>query len=149
MHRPPWWHTAVAVRSSINRIPLSVLGGLLCSVLLTGPSAAGSGLTWKLANPSTIVAYQVGKGVITVASVSIVSCDQVTLQATSTPFVYNFEVGTPKGVLCDVANAAPIAAYYQAGSPSKVTVNTKAGPKTIDVTLPPPQPASIGHLPFH
>jgi hypothetical protein len=130
-----------------KRIALYVMGSLLAAILPAAPASAS--MTWALANPSQIAAYQIGKGVITIASISVLGCETDGFVATGKPFVYNFEVGTPKGMLCLSQYWAPIAAYYQAGSPSTVTVNTKAGPRTINVTLPPPQSPAIGHLPFH
>jgi len=117
-------------------------------MLAASPSAALT-YTWKLATPATVVAYQVDKGVITIASASLVGCDMTELVPEATPFVYDFKVGWPKGVLCMAKQGAPIAAYYQAGSPSTVTVNTNGGPITVTVRPPPPAQPNIGHLPFH
>jgi hypothetical protein len=133
----------------MNRIVLLAIWGLLASVLAASPAAAIT-YTWSLGNPSKIVAYKVGGGVITIVS-AVVVCQATEILPHAKPFVYDFEVGTPKGILCAAGNAASIAAYYQAGSPSTVTVNTKAGAVTI--TVQPAPPALIlpptGHLPFH
>lgn len=126
-----------------------LVGGLLIS-LVASPSAAVN-LTWNLANPSQVAAYQVGKGVITVASAPQYACGNTELVPEATPFVYDYKVGTWKGVLCSASYVAPIAAYYQVGSPTTVTLNTKAGAVTVRVRLAPPTlaPPPVGHLPFH
>jgi hypothetical protein len=131
-----------------RQIALSVLGGLLASMLAASPATAFT-YTWALGKPSEIVAYQVGGGVITIAT-AVVSCKRTQLVLGKKPFVYDFEIGTPSGVLCAVgASGAPIAAYYQAGSPSTVTVHTKSGVVTVPVQPAPPESATTSHLPFH
>jgi hypothetical protein len=139
----------------MRRIALSVLGGLFASVLAASPSAAAITYTWSLGKPTQIVAYQVGNGVITLAT-AVVLCQPAKLVLDTTkPFVYDFKVGTAKGVYCawpalsPPPYTAPIAAYYQVGSPSSVTVHTKAGVVTVHVQPAPPTNPAIGHLPFH
>ena len=135
-------------KSSMRRIASFLLGGLLASVLAASPATAIT-YTWSLGTPSEIVAYQVGNGVITIAT-AVVSCKQTELVLDTKPFVYDFEIGTPKGVLCAWGvRGAPIAAYYQVGSPSSVTVHTKTGVMTVSVQPAPPTNPAMGHLPFH
>jgi hypothetical protein len=138
----------------MRRIALLLLGGLLVCVFMASPSAAIT-YTWNLGNPSKIVAYQVGNGVITIAT-AVVLCKPTELVLDTKPFVYDFKIGTAKGVYCawgalsPPPYAAPIAAYYQVGSPATVTVNTKAGAVTVPVLpAPPAPPPTTGHLPFH
>jgi hypothetical protein len=149
MRGPTRWSYAGAVKSGMRRIALFVCGGLLAASLNASPSGAFT-YSWKPANPSALVAYQVGKGVITIASANLLTCQKSVLNAEATPFVYDYKVGSPSGgVLCLAQSAAQIAAYYKPGSPSTVTVNTKSGAVTVTVVAPPPSQASIGHLPFH
>jgi hypothetical protein len=138
----------------MRQLALSVVGGLLASVLAASPATAIT-YTWSLGKPSEIVAYQVGGGVITVAT-AVVACKQTALVLDNTkPFVYDFNIGTPKGIFCGwgltgpSAYRAPIASYYQTGSPSTVKVHTSTGIQTVNVQPAPPTQASIGHLPFH
>ncbi len=138
----------------MRRIASILLGGLLASVLAASPATAIT-YTWSLGKPSQIVAYQVGNGVITVAT-AVVLCQPIKLALDTTkPFVYDFKIGTAKGVYCSwpalspPPYTAPIAAYYQVGSPSSVTVHTKTGVMTISVQPAPPSNPAIGHLPFH
>jgi len=132
----------------MRQIALSVLGGLLASVLAASPSGAFT-YTYKLANPSQVVAYQIGSGVITIAT-AVVVCQPTELVLDKKPFVYDFKIGTAIGVLCGLGpHTATIAAYYQAGSPSTVTVNTKAGAVTVTVQPAPPVSPTTSHLPFH
>ncbi|HME81904.1 MAG TPA: hypothetical protein VKF82_07485 [Candidatus Eremiobacteraceae bacterium] len=128
----------------MKRIAILLLGGLLVT-LDASPSGAWT-YTWKLANPSSIVAYQVGKGVITIASAS--ACPPSELVPESTPFAYDFKLGSAKGLFC-LAGTGTIAAYYEAGSPSTVTVKTTSGTRTVPVAPVPPTNPAIGHLPFH
>lgn len=128
----------------MKRIALLLLGGLLVS-LDASPSAAFT-YTWKLAAPSSIAAYQVGKGVITVASAN--ACPPSELVPESTPFAYDFKLGSAKGLFC-LAGTGTIAAYYHAGSPTTVTVKTTSGTRTVPVQPVPPANPAIGHLPFH
>ena len=132
----------------MRQIAVSVVGGLLASVLAASPATAIT-YTWALGKPSEIVAYQVGGGVITIAT-AVVLCQPTKLVLDNTkPFVYDFKIGTTKGVLCAASYSAPIASYYQTGSPSTVKVHTSAGIRTINVQPAPPTQPSIGHLPFH
>ena len=132
----------------MRQIAVSVVGGLLASVLAASPAAAIT-YTWALGKPSEIVAYQVSGGVLTVAT-AVVLCQPTELVLHNTkPFVYDFKIGTAKGVLCAASYSAPIASYYQTGSPSTVKVHTSAGIRTINVRPAPPTQPSIRHLPFH
>jgi len=132
----------------MKRITLLVVTGCVVSLLNTSPSAAFT-YTWNLANPSQLAAYQIGKGVITVASAPQNACGPTELVADVKPFVYDYKVGSTKGVLCLASYVAPIAAYYQTGSPSSITVRTKAGAVTVPVVPAPPASPAISHLPFH
>ena len=132
----------------MKRIALCLSGGFLMCSLMASPSTALT-YTWNLANPSQIAAYQVGKGVITVASAPQNACGPTELVADVKPFAYEYKVGSRKGVYCLASYVAPIAAYYQAGAPSTITVNTKAGAVTVPVVPAPPASPAIGHLPFH
>lgn len=134
--------------SSVKRIALLLSGGLLLSSVMASPSAAFT-YTFALANPSQIVAYQVGGGVITVASAPVNACGPTKLVPHTKAFRYDYEVGSTKGVFCLSGYLAPMAAYYQTGSPATVTVNTKAGAVSVKVLPPPPISPAIGHLPFH
>jgi hypothetical protein len=137
-----------------KQIALSVLGGLLASVLAVSPATAIT-YTWALGKPSQIVAYQVGGGVVTVAT-AVVLCKQTELILDNTkPFVYDFKIGTPKGILCawgalsPPPYSAPIASYYQTGTPATVKVHTSTGIQIINVQPAPPESATTSHLPFH
>ena len=131
----------------MNRIALSLLCGLLVASVNATPLAASP--TWNLANPSTVVAYQVGSGVITIASTNLLTCQKSALLLTA-KYVYDYKVESPgKGILCMAQSSAQIAAYYQPGSPTTIKVNTKDGTVTITVTAAPPAQPSIGHMPFH
>jgi hypothetical protein len=134
----------------MRQIALTVLGGLLASVLAASPSGAFT-YTYKLANPSQVVAYQIGGGVITIASASLLTCQTAELTPVkSKPFVYEYKVGDPgPGMLCMNKNWAPISSYYQTGSPSTVKVHTSTGTMTVNVQPAPPTPPTLGHLPFH
>ena len=132
----------------MKRFALFAFGGLLASLLAASPSAAFT-ISWNLGNPSTLVAYQVGNGVITIASANLLTCDQIQLIPSGKAFAYSYKIGSPKGAFCLVKYYAPIAAYYQVGSPSTVTVTTKAGVVTLNVRPAPPTQPNIGHLPFH
>jgi hypothetical protein len=131
----------------MKRIALTLSGGLLMFCSMASP--CGATITWNLANPSQIVAYRVGKGVITVASAPQYTCGGTELVLDAKQFVYDYKVGTAKGMLCLASYVAPMAAYYQIGSPASVTVNTKKGAVTVPVVPPPPTSPAIGHLPFH
>jgi hypothetical protein len=134
--------------SLIKRIALSVLGGLLVLSLSASPSSPAP--VWNLANPSQLAAYQVGNGVITIASLNVLTCERLGLFKEAHAFVYDFKVASPgKGILCLANYAGQFTAFYETGSPSTVTVNTKSGTKTVNVQAPPPQQQTIGHLPFH
>jgi hypothetical protein len=131
-----------------KQIALSVLGGLLASVLAASPATAIT-YTWALGKPSQIVAYQVGNGVITIAT-AVTTCKPIQLVLDTKPYVYDFKIGSPSGVLCAAgAYGAPIAAYYQVGSPATVSVHTKSGVMTVPVQPAPPESATTSHLPFH
>ncbi|HMD01885.1 MAG TPA: hypothetical protein VKG44_02855 [Candidatus Baltobacteraceae bacterium] len=132
----------------MKRIAPALLGVLLLSLLNAGPSTAIT-YTWKAANPSALVAYQVGGGVITLAGAAVNACQMIALSAESKPFVYAFKTAWPSGVLCTAKTVAKIAAYYQSGTPATVKVHTKGGTTTVTVQPPPPTQPSIGHLPFH
>ena len=129
----------------MKRIALVLLGGLLVLSLNASPSGAFT-YTWKLGNPSALAAYQVGKGVVTVASAN--ACPPSQLVPEAKPFAYDFELGSAKGLFC-LAGTGTIAAYYQAGSPSTVTVNTTSGTRTVSVQIVPPTNPAISHFPFH
>jgi hypothetical protein len=117
--------------------------------MLAASPATAITYTWALGKPSEIVAYQVGGGVVTIAT-AVVSCKRTELVLGTKPFVYDFKIGTPTGILCAYgANGAPIAAYYQVGSPATVTVHTKSGVVTVPVQPAPPESATTSHLPFH
>lgn len=146
-----WLDMAAARRSPevrMKRFALFAFGGLLLCSAMASPSAAVT-ISWNLGNPSTLVAYQVGNGVITIASANLLTCDQTRLIPGGKAFTYSYKIGTPKGAFCLVKYGAPVAAYYQVGSPSTVTVTTKAGVVTLNVQPAPPSQPNIGHLPFH
>lgn len=128
----------------MKRIAL-MLGGLLASVLAASPLAALT-LTWTLADPAALAAYHVGSGVVIVASGN--TCLPTKLVADTKPFVYDYELGSRSGLLC-LTGASTITAYYQAGSPAKVTVKTKSRTVMLTVLTVPPTNPAIGHLPFH
>jgi hypothetical protein len=137
-----------------KQIALSVLGGLLASMLAASPATAIT-YTWALGKPSQVVAYQVGGGVITIATAAVL-CKQTALVLDNTkPFVYDFQIGTPKGILCawgvtsTPPYSAPIASYYQTGTPATVKVHTSTGIMTVNVQPAPPESATTSHLPFH
>lgn len=134
----------------MKRIALVLIASLIGSALVGG-IAARANLLWAPADPDQVVAYKVGAGVITIASESLLSCEAIELIPRTKPFVYDFNAGRPGGVLCLAKQTARIAAYYQAGSPTNVTVNTKAGAVTVPVVPAPPSlaPPPVGHLPFH
>lgn len=133
----------------MKRIALLLLSALLFGLLNAAPSAAYS-YVWNLADPSALVAYQVGTGVITVASTNLLTCQSSQLMAETKPFVYDYKVASPgKGMLCMSKYAAQIASYYQAGSVSTVKVHTKSGVMNVPVQAAPPASNSTSHLPFH
>ena len=133
----------------MKRITLPVAGAVLALSLSAARSAADT-ITWNLANPTNIVAYQIGNGVLTIATAAVLCQTDELVPASSKHFDYTFNTGTRKGILCLAGSyTAPVAAYYQIGSPATVTVHTKAGIKTATVTAPPPVNPAIGHLPFH
>ncbi len=117
---------------SASRAARGCLAILFLSIVLAGRSAA-LGYVWNLGNPSALVAYQAGGGVITIASADLLTCQKSELVPDSTPFVYDYKTASPGGVFCMVKYATQIAVYYSPGSPSTVEVNTKAGPVTLAV----------------
>lgn len=116
-----------------------VLIALVIAVGVSTSQSSGGGLTWKSGDPSAIVAYQVGGGVITIASQNLLTCQKNELVAESTPFNYQYKVGSPgTGFLCMTSYAAQIAVAFRYGTATTVTVSTKSATKTVAVQTPPP-----------
>ena len=97
-----------------------------------------SPLTWKLADPSEVVAYQVSGGVFVIASQNLLTCEKNEITAEWTPGTFDYKVGSPgTGILCFASYQAQIAVRYVSGTFSTVTVKTKSKTMTISVVSPP------------